>query len=93
MNIKEKIRTKIKKNKISGNNHSFDIRKSLRFRLCLTMIIVVVVIIVLCWGINKLFLAGFYENSKINAIEDAYNFINSKLGIMKKILTELLKKY
>ena len=69
MKIVEKIKTIINKNKITGNNHSFDIRKSLRLKLCLTMIIVVVVIIVLCWGINKLFLACFYENSKINAIE------------------------
>ena len=76
---------KKKENKINDNNkneskrkYNFNIRQSLRLRLALTMIVAVATIIVLCWGINLIFLQTIYEKTKVNAVEDAYKFINSK---------------
>ena len=71
-NIKEKIKSKYK------DKYQFNIRQSLRLRLALTMIVAVAAIIVLCWVINLIFLQTIYEKTKVNAVEEAYNFINSK---------------
>ena len=67
-NLKNKLRTKY---------YNFDVRQSLRIRLSLTMICAVLIIIVLCWGINKVFLQRVYEKTKLEAVEEAYEFINS----------------
>jgi len=55
-----------------------NLKKSLRLRLSLIMIASVVCIIILCWVINKLFLQGVYEKSKLQAVEEAYKFIDEK---------------
>ncbi len=69
-------------NNTEGNKHldgyNLRLNDSLRLRMTLIMTITVIAIIVLCWVINRLFLQSFYENTKLNAIEEAYKFVNSK---------------
>ena len=79
------IRNKIinKKNNNSEHNRLLDgynlrLNDSLRLRMTLIMTLTVITIIVSCWVINRLFLQSFYENTKLNAIEEAYKFVNSK---------------
>lgn len=74
---------KFKKNKNTEHNKLLDgynlrLNDSLRLRMTLIMTLTVITIIVLCWVINRLFLQSFYENTKLNALEEAYRFVNSK---------------
>ena len=81
--MKLKNSSKIKQkfnNKLNPKmNKKFNPKKSLRLKLSVTMIMAVISIIIICWGINKLFLKSVYEKSKLVAVEEAYKFINNKL--------------
>ena len=48
------------------DGYNLRLNDSLRLRMTLIMTITVIAIIVLCWGINRLFLQSFYENTKLN---------------------------
>ena len=82
------FRNIFKNNKKKNNNdtegnklldgYNLRLNDSLRLRMTLIMTLTVIAIIVLCWVINRLFLQSFYENTKLNAIEEAYKFVNSK---------------
>ena len=60
------------------DGYSLRLNDSLRLRMTLIMTITVIAIIVVFWGINWLFLESFYEETKLNAIEEAYEFVNSE---------------
>lgn len=51
-------------------------KKSIKYKLTLTLIILIGFTIFLCWYANKKFLVNYYEYSKINVLEKVYNDIN-----------------
>lgn len=57
-------------------------RKKISFRMHITIVFAVAVacVVLVCWGACKLFLKDYYENNKLDQLEETYSAINASLG-------------
>lgn len=52
-------------------------RHSIKFKITGLITILVVAVVLLCWGMNKSFLADYYQYSKVKKLGDTYNSVQS----------------
>ena len=57
-------------------------RRKISFRMHITIVFAVAValVVLVCWGACKLFLKDYYENNKLDQLEEVYAAINASMG-------------